>query len=112
MASPVYTVLLGEQVGSAGGTGLLVPTPPAGFRYVVTDIEAREYTGPSIIPLSGFELYDDAGAAVWALATFAFRQVHYHWRGRQVLDVGDNLFWASGDSGWTWRATGFQLSLP
>ena len=111
MASPVYTVLLGEGIAPTGFSEIVFG-PPAGFRYVVTDVDATETSSVAPAALSGFTLSTGGNGIVWMLGTFAFRQQQYHWRGRQVIDVGDDLFCFTGDSGWHFRVTGFQLTLP
>lgn len=111
MTSPVYTVLLGRQVVSAG-SAILVPSPPGGFRYVITDMEAWNFTGPSVVPLRGFIVIDSSDGVIWGNSMILGGQGTYHWRGRQVIDVGDQATAFTTDTGWGFRASGFQLTLP
>jgi hypothetical protein len=111
VASPVYTVLLGEADLILGNT-VVVPSPPPGFRFVITDMEAENSQAPDVPSLGGFSAFTPSFFIVWAVSTFALRGISYHWRGRQVIDVGDELEFATDDVDWHVRVTGFQLTLP
>lgn len=106
MAAPVYTsLLLARSVPGASTTAFLVP---AGFRCVVRCIDIFEGNpGGAIVEAAG-----NSGVVFWAAGpnlTSTFNV--YQWRGRQVVDEGDQ-FEVSNTLGLNIYATGYLLSLP
>jgi hypothetical protein len=63
-------------------------------------------------PRNGFAIYDSHFCNVFAQYLTLDGPGYYHWRGRQVWDVGDTWTIFSYDSGTTFRITGYNLSLP
>ena len=107
----VYSKLLCEGTLTA----FVVQTfgPPAGTKWVVRDIVAVNDVRARNQASGVFQVLDDNGTPVWLLAnTAAFGSTPYHWEGHQVIEAGDHLNWFSFLTGWQFRCSGYQLTLP
>lgn len=111
MAPPVYTEVLWDSgylgVGITDGPG-----PPDGFRWVVTDVDAVFEPVVWYLPDGGFEFGQADSPAFFRRQYPAFGNVTHPWRGRQAIDFPNTLAANCADGGWSFRATGFLLSLP
>lgn len=110
----VYSSLLwrANDLGPTLGEPDYSPVVPAGFIWVVRDILAwnRNFAGWD---LQGFVLGDTQGGILWSLwlpDVTAART--YHQEMRQVLNPGDHISLNTADTGWYFRISGYQLSLP
>lgn len=110
---PVYTVLIVDAAAPPpdGGAG----SPAPGFQWVVTDIVVYNELAAGTL-LGGITVFcegEPGGAIIagWS-APNVLTGVLYHWTGRQVVQDTQTLNYQAIDEGWTWRVTGFLLSLP
>lgn len=111
MASHVYSRLLWEE--NPGHGGLFTSDPvPAGYVWVIKDIVALASSIEQEI-LAGLQFFDQAGVLVWGVAyPFAVPGRLEHYWGMQVLESGDQLEASTPDLTWSWRVSGYVLTLP
>jgi len=111
MATPVYTILIGDVTVS--GASFDFGTPPAGFRWIVRDVD---YVAPGALyqHVDGAALIRSPGncyfAAVWHPGLIGGQS--YHIEGRWVVDNPTHLQFTSGQNGWKVTVSGYVLSLP
>lgn len=85
----------------------------AGTKWVVRDIDAFCDYGGEWRAVNGLFVYAQNGGPIWTLWPHEARtQVHYPWRGRQVLEEGDELQIDTFDNAWVVRVSGYKLTLP
>lgn len=113
MARTLYTKLLWAQPGSTSGSGLVIgPVVPTGYVWVVRDVVA---IAPGLYSDSAgaFLLSDGDGVPIfYADSLFSRGQSSYHWDGHQLVPEANWLQKSSDLAGWSWRVTGYQLTLP
>jgi hypothetical protein len=108
---PVYSELVAAAAGASAGATVL-GGPDTGFRWVIVDI-ALEYQSTDSVALAGARLVDENGYLFFEVhQPFAISGNSYHWNGRQVLDVPNELILDAVEAGWGCRVSGYVLSLP
>lgn len=109
---PVYTELVYEnEFLTAEPGGINIGGPPAGFRWVIVDIEVFDgVTGSE--PRQGFFLQDSSNVILWIEYYPLSWSGHFQWKGRQVLDHPNTLTYVCYDAVSTLRITAYVLSLP
>jgi hypothetical protein len=112
MPSTAYTIVLWETTNMGFPFPHNLPSPPAGFVWVVRDVTMR-FQGTSRWPQSpdqGRLLVDGQQLA----ATPAYQSVAgvlYEFRDiRQTLTSGSSVTFNANQAGWDLRATGYQLT--
>jgi len=112
MASAVYSKVLWDAEGS--GDILYGPSVPAGYAWIVKDVMfSYQLLAEAVVPISGafaisgLSLTPICGGGLLSL----WAGIAYHWHGSQVFEYGDTLV-AQYSSGWSFRVSGFQLTLP
>lgn len=79
---------------------------------VIRDIRATN-SGGSGAPIEGFVLADSLTAPLWSVLQPNIRTgVTYEWHGHQAMHPGDDLYLYLYDPGWSFRISGYSLSLP
>ena len=102
---PVYST---RFLAEAGFTGEAAFEVPGGYVAVVRDIDAVVYTG------AGYTIQAGIGGLTnfWAITTGVVAVTDsIQWRGRQVLNAGEQLVIAT-DASADFVASGYLLSLP
>lgn len=99
--------------GAPGTSGVFDSDPvPSGKVWVVRSADFVIQGAMQEI-LTGFQLTDGVGHPIFArLFPFAQPNSSYHWDGHQVLNESDFLEVVLSDNGWSWRISGYELSLP
>ena len=83
---------------------------PAGFVYVVRDIDALEQTGTAGATMV---LVGQTGAFIWLAGGLTGPAVgNWAFRGRQVYAEGEQVAVKSTLGTWAVSVSGYQLSLP
>lgn len=105
MTRPLYSVLLLE------GTGAGSANVPAGDVWVVRDVSGIIKAAPGSSP--GAIHFSVNGTRFWEALVVPFREIPFHWSGRQVLAGGQtldvNLF---GGPVVSYAISGYQLTTP
>lgn len=110
--STVYTVELYSLPSAALGVNTSSAVP-VGKRWVITDIYARSPGGLYTSTPVGMSVFADDSAAIFSAQRSEVSGARgYHWTGRQALDAGDHITVFAGAAGWSFRITGFSLTLP
>lgn len=110
--STVYTDLIWSAIISATGV-TDGPVVPAGYRWVVTDINLwLSVTAYTISPGFSIRRFSDT-TPLWEITrNDACGNRAYHWTGRQVLEAGDTIYVFNSLGTWQMSITGFKLKLP
>lgn len=113
MARTLYSKVLWAQVGSTSGSGLVIgPVVPTGYIWDVRDIVAIA-PGTSADAAGGFTITDGSSVPIMAVdPLFGHGGGQYHWEGRQILNEADWLQKISDVAHWSWRISGYQLTIP
>lgn len=110
MAREVYSLRIFASGGLSVAAGQVGPIVPAGFVYVVRDIDALELTGVSGGQL---QLISQVGTVVWFAGGLPGPAAgNWSWRGRQVYNEGEQVGFKSGAGTWSMACSGYQLTLP
>lgn len=110
MAQTVYSLRLYAAQNLAPGSGVVGPVVPAGFIYVLRDIDVCSFTSTT-----GDELLvkGPTGGNVYVVVlTAGGDRFNFQWRGRQVYAEGEQIGFHSLAGGWDVMASGYQLTLP
>lgn len=110
MARDVYSLRIFATGGLTNAAGLVGPVVPAGFVYVLRDIDVVEISGtaPAIM-----QVESPVVAPLWnATRTVTGGVVNAAWRGRQVYAEGEQVGFFAFSGTWAICASGYQLTLP
>jgi hypothetical protein len=112
MPPPVYTALLAE--GNLSDGSLSLGGPPSGYRWIIRDINVvcqQDIAAPTSGDL--FQIYDSAEVIIFVVPSWlAVSQAVYRWEGRQVVDNPQTLHALSTGQLFSYRITGYVLTLP
>lgn len=106
----VYSIQLFSMTNMVAASGTLGPTVPAGFVYVLVDVEAYNRT---IITSDNMAIANPSGGLlrVWVISgPTGVNQ--FQWTGRMVFNAGQQVGFRVGQGNWDVCASGYKLSLP
>lgn len=110
MAQPVYSLRIFATGGLTPGAGVVGPIVPAGFVYVLRDIDMFEETaaGSTILTVRN----QTGGVLIQVQAGTTISSRNWEWRGRQVYNEGEQVAFLAVVGQWSVAASGYQLTLP
>lgn len=110
MALPVYSLRIFAHASLVTSAGTVGPVVPAGFVYVLRDVDVFEETGAQGVTLS---VVNPLGGYLTVFLTGSTLQSRVQqWRGRQVYHPGEQVGFFAGSGQWAIMASGYQLTLP
>lgn len=93
-------------------TSVLGPTVPAGVVWDVREIDVMNFKD-GWQALGFFGLASGTTGYIWYVGGGRARaQQSYGWRGRSILNPGEQLQWGAHDTQWALNVTGYELTLP
>jgi hypothetical protein len=106
--APVYTIQL--YVGTVvHGSGVVGPVVPAGFVYVLRDVDMQESSGTVG---ANFSIRNGAGGLLWQKTLVAGDvDASFAWRGRQAYSAGQQIGFRGFSGSWYVAATGYALTV-
>lgn len=110
MARDVYSLRIFATASLTAASGTVGPHVPAGFIYVLRDIDVVEISG------SGTGVMQVQAQTLGVLWVFqrgsTLASAYGSWRGRQVYAEGEQVGFTVGSGTWSIAASGYQLTLP
>lgn len=111
MSSPVHSVAL-WSLPFTSSTFVTGPTVPAGFVWVVRDIALVNFKQP-YFALGFYAIGTNVRGFVFLRGNGQDRGGRdYQWRGRFVMEPGDQIWFEASDTGFEGVVSGYQLTLP
>lgn len=110
MAQAVYSLRIFSSAGLSPGAGTVGPIVPAGFVYIVRDIDAFDDTAGATDNLIIFS--QTSGVLINWVGPSPAAAGCYQWRGRQVYNEGEQVALRSFVGTWGVSISGYQLTLP
>jgi hypothetical protein len=110
MAQPVYSQRLYAHASQTSADGTLGPVVPAGFVYVLRDVDLFCSSG-----LVNDVLWIEnqvGGILIQCIVTSSPFNTDFAWRGRQVYAPGETVGFQVGTGTWAVAASGYALTLP
>lgn len=110
MARDVYSLRIYAAADLLASTGEVGPVVPAGFVYVVRDIDVREN-----LATAGAYIFvkNPVGGILWIHQVDATVNGSVgQWRGRQVYAEGEQVGFQVSSGDWAVTCSGYQLTLP
>jgi hypothetical protein len=106
MAQPVYSIVIYAKVGLVGTQ---FKTVPAGFRWVVRDVDCY-YNGLEVCTV---RMIGVLGQTVWVneFAGGGAGPQYASWRGRFVVNAGNKVSFDASNAA-DFSVSGYQLTLP
>lgn len=110
MASPVYSHRLLAGATTSTSYEAVVPS---GVLWVVRDVVAWwDGTSDPSVELYSLSYGPENVVLMWGNVESGVARVLEHWEGRQVLNAGDTLQFATTTATWSVAVTGYVLTLP
>jgi hypothetical protein len=110
MSQRVYSVRHFSAGGLTAGAGTVGPVVPAGFVWVVRDIDALEITGSTPAQM---EVLNPNFQPFWFIdRNFPQVGANFQWRGRQVFQAGEQIGFKAFSGTWSIMCSGYSLTLP
>lgn len=110
MARAVYSLRIFSAGGLTSSAGVVGPTVPNNFLYVLRDIDVFELSGSASAGM--VVLNPTLGFLVFFSGPLEPVTRSYAWRGRQVYSPGEQVGFQVQNGTWAIMASGYQLTLP
>lgn len=101
--------------GNGPGAGsYLGPVVPDGFLWVIRSMDFYLPGNQGIDYKLGFNVRNHGTGVVWygREGPQVLAAIPYRWEGHQVVETADSLVVTTYDANWSWRLSGFVLTLP
>lgn len=105
MTNPVYSIVIARGTLASGGASSPI-TPPAGFVWVIKDIEARGTGGNAVefrLAIAGITL---------TTIPIPSGQSFGQYSGMVVVNPGETIVAGAAGSGFYYQISGYQLTIP
>jgi hypothetical protein len=92
-----------------GTTSVVSLSVPAGFVYVIRDLDVFLTAG--ISDATGY-LKGSSGQAIFYFTQTALNSGYHSWRGRQVFEAGESFSFDPGGDAMDFTLSGYKLTAP